>query len=167
MLNQALLAELDQEAAVTRKVLERCPVEKYDWRPHPKSFTMGGLASHIANNPAWGVDVINNDSFDVAPEGAPPYREDAAKSREELLTLFDKNTAAMRAALASASDEHLAKTWSLLATGKTIFSMPRIACLRSYVMNHTVHHRAQLTVYLRLNDVPVPAVYGPSADEQF
>jgi uncharacterized damage-inducible protein DinB len=167
MIRDALLPEFDQEMANTRKVLERCPVDKYGWKPHAKSFSMGSLATHIANNPGWGVDVIGKDSFDVAPEGAPPYREDAAQSTEDLLAKFDKNAAAMRNALAGASDEHLLAEWSLLAGGKTLFSMPRIACLRSFVMNHIIHHRAQLTVYLRMNDVPVPALYGPSADEQF
>jgi len=167
MIRDALLPEFDQEMVNTRKVLERCPVDKYGWKPHAKSFSMGSLATHVANNPGWGVDVIGKDSFDVAPEGAPPYREDVAKSTEELLAKFDKNAAAMRTALEGASDEHLLAEWSLLAGGKTLFSMPRIACLRSFVMNHTIHHRAQLTVYLRINDVPVPALYGPSADEQF
>ena len=114
----------------------------------------------------WAVDTIAKDSFDVAPPGAPPYKEQLVTSRPELLALFDKNAAAARAALAGASDEHLAKTWSLLAGGETLLSMPRIACIRSFVINHTIHHRGQLTVYLRLNDVPVPAIYGPSADEQ-
>jgi uncharacterized damage-inducible protein DinB len=127
---------------------------------------MGSLATHIANMTGWAVDVIEKDSFDIAPPGAPPYKEEPAASRQELLALFDKSTTAARAALAGATDEGLAQTWSLLAGGQTILSMPRIACIRSFVMNHTIHHRAQLTVYLRLNDVPVPALYGPSADEQ-
>ncbi len=166
MIREALLPEFDQEMAGTRKVLERCPEDKYGWKPHPKSFSMGSLATHIANNPSWGADVISKDSFDVAPVGAPPYKEDPAATRAELLAKFDANAAAMRAALAGASDEDLMKEWSLLAGGKVLFTMPRIVCLRSFVMNHGVHHRAQLTVYLRMNDVPVPALYGPSADEQ-
>jgi len=166
MIRDALLPEFDQEMANTRKTLERCPEDKYGWTPHPKSFSMSALATHIATMTGWAADVIEKDSFDIAPPGAPPYKQDPAASRQELLAKFDTNVSAARAALAGASDEHLAKTWSLLSGGQTILSMPRIACIRSFVMNHTIHHRAQLTVYLRLNDVPVPAIYGPSADEQ-
>jgi uncharacterized damage-inducible protein DinB len=162
----ALLPEFDQEMANTRKTLERCPEDKYGWKPHPKSFSMASLATHIANMTGWTTDVMEKDSFDIAPVGAPPYKEDPAASREVLLAKFDQNVAAARAALAGASDERFAQTWSLLAGGETLLSMPRGACIRSFVMNHTIHHRAQLTVYLRLNDVPVPAIYGPSADEQ-
>ena len=166
MIRDALLPEFDQEMANTRKTLERCPEDKFGWKPHPKSFSMVALATHIANMTGWAVDTIAKDSFDVAPPGAPSYKEQLVTSRPELLALFDKNAAAARAALAGASDEHLAKTWSLLAGGETLLSMPRIACIRSFVINHTIHHRGRLTVYLRLNDVPVPAIYGPSADEQ-
>jgi len=166
MIRDALLPEFDQEMANTRKTLERCPEDKYGWKPHPKSFSMAGLATHIATMTGWAVDVIGKDSFDIAPPGAPPYKEEPVTSRQQLLARFDQSVSAARAALAGAGDAHLTQTWSLLAGGQTIFSMPRIACLRSFVMNHTIHHRAQLTVYLRLNDVPVPALYGPSADEQ-
>jgi uncharacterized damage-inducible protein DinB len=166
MIRDALLPEFDQEMASTRKTLERCPEDKFGWKPHPKSFSMSSLATHIANMTGWAVDVVEKDSFDISPPGAPPYKEEPAASRQELLAKFDKNAAAARAALAGASDERFAQPWALLAAGETILSMPRIACIRSFVMNHTIHHRAQLTVYLRLNDVPVPAIYGPSADEQ-
>jgi uncharacterized damage-inducible protein DinB len=166
MIRDALLPEFDQEMANTRKVLERCPEDKYGWKPHPKSFSMGSLATHIVNMTGWTNDVMEKDSFDIAPVGAPPYKEEPAASQEELLAKFDKNVAAARAALAGATDESFAQNWSLLAGGETLLSMPRSVCIRSFVMNHTIHHRAQLTVYLRLNDVPVPALYGPSADEQ-
>ncbi len=165
-ISDALLPEFDQEAANTRKVLARVPDGKFDWKPHPKSFTMGALSTHIVNMLGWTVDTIAKDSFDIAPVGAPPYKEEPAKSQKELLERFDKNAAAARAAIAGASDETFMQPWSLLAGGQTLFTMPRIACIRSFVMNHTIHHRAQLTVYLRLNDIPVPAIYGPSADEQ-
>ncbi len=165
MIRDALLPEFDQEMATTRKVLERCPDDKFGWKPHPKSFAMGALATHIANMVGWTVDTIAKDSFDVAPPGAPPYQEAPAANKEELLTKFDKNVTAARSALASVTDEQLGKTWSLLQGGQTLFSMPRMVCVRSFIMNHTIHHRAQLTVYLRLNDIPVPSVYGPSADE--
>jgi uncharacterized damage-inducible protein DinB len=164
-INEALLPEFDQEMANTRKVLERCPEDKYGWKPHEKSFSMGALASHVAGIPGWGADTITKDSFDYAPVGQEPYKEEPATSRQELLEKFDKNIVTMRAALADASDDHLMKPWSLLAGGQTVFTMPRVAVIRSMIMNHGIHHRAQLGVYLRLNDVPVPAIYGPSADE--
>jgi len=126
---------------------------------------MGSLATHIVNMLGWTVDTIQKDSFDIAPPGAPPYKEEPVTSNKELLEKFDKNVVAARAAIAGSSDEQLLKPWSLLAAGKTLFTMPRIACIRGFVMNHTIHHRAQLGVYLRLNDIAVPAIYGPSADE--
>lgn len=162
----AILPEFEQETANTRKVLERCPEDKYSWKPHPKSFSMGSLATHIVNMTGWTLDLLGKDSYDVQPPGAPPYKEEPYKTRRDLLEQFDKNVTAARAALAAESNEHLMQPWSLLSGGKPIFTMPRAACLRGMIMNHTVHHRAQLTVYLRLNDVPVPAIYGPSADEQ-
>ena len=165
-IHDALLPEFDQEMASTRKVLERCPEDKFGWKPHQKSFSMGSLATHIVNMTGWTVDTIDKDSFDVQPPGAPPYKEEPVKTQKDLLERFDKNVTSARAAIAGASDEHLMKPWSLLAGGQTLFTMPRIACLRGFVMNHTIHHRAQLGVYLRLNDIPVPAIYGPSADEQ-
>ena len=166
MIRDALLPEFEHEMANTRKVLERCPEDKFGWKPHPKSFSMGSLATHIANMTGWTTDVMEKDAFDIAPVGAPPYKEEPATTRQELLEKFDKSASGARAALAGASDEQFAQTWSLLAGGETLLTMPRIACIRSFVMNHCIHHRAQLTVYLRLNDVPVPAIYGPSADEQ-
>lgn len=164
-ISQAFLSEFDMEMHNTRKVLDRCPEDKYMWKPHEKSFSMGSLATHIANMPEWGAETIAKDSFDYAPVGAPPYKEDPLHSSQDLLDRFDKTVAALRAAIAGASDEHLMKPWSLLAGGKTVFTMPRLAVLRGMIFNHIIHHRAQLTVYLRLNDVPVPALYGPSADE--
>jgi uncharacterized damage-inducible protein DinB len=165
-IKDALLPEFDQEMANTRKVLERCPEDKFGWKPHPKSFSMASLATHLANMAAWAVDTMAKDSFDVSPPGAPPYKEEPVSTRKELLERFDKNVANARAAIAAASDEQFMATWSLLAGGQTLFAMPRTVCMRSFVMNHIIHHRGQLTVYLRLNDIPVPAIYGPSADEQ-
>ena len=167
MIRDSLLPEFEHEMANTRKVLERCPEDKYGWKPHPKSFSMGGLATHLVNLAGWTVDTVNKDSFDVAPPGAPPYKEEPFTTRAALLAAFDKNVAAALAALSGTTDEQFAQNWSLLAGPQTIFSMPRIACIRGMLLNHSIHHRAQLTVYLRLNDVPVPALYGPSADEQF
>ena len=164
-ISETLLPEFDQERANTRKTLELVTNDKLSWKPHPKSFAMGSLATHIANMIGWTTDTIAKDSFDVSPPGAPPYKEEPAASQKELLEKFDKNVTAARAALVGASDERLLGPWSLLAGGKTLFTMPRIACIRGFVMNHVIHHRAQLGVYLRLNDIPVPAIYGPSADE--
>jgi len=164
-LSEALLPEFDQELAGTRRTLERVPEEKFDWKPHEKSPTMGWLASHLANLPSWAVLGIERESFDLAPPDGPPPRTPQAKSRAELLETFERNRDAARAAIAGASDETLLKPWSLLSGGKTILTVPRIGVLRGFVLNHTIHHRAQLGVYLRLNDIPVPSLYGPSADE--
>src|SRR4029453_2281117 len=164
-LNQSLLPEFDHEMTNTRKTLERVPEDKFDWKPHPKSFAMGPLATHLATLPSWAAITIQQDSIDIAPEGEPPITNEPANSRAELLQRFHDNVAAARSAIAGVSDEHLLKTWTLLSGGKTIFAIPRIAALRSFVMNHNIHHRAQLGVYLRLNDIPVPSIYGPSADE--
>lgn len=163
---QALLPEFDHEMAGVRKSLERAPEEKYDWRPHPKSGTMGWLVAHLATLPTFPVRIIGQDSFEIAPDGKPPAGPPKLKTRQEALELFDKNRDAARAAIAGASDEHLMKSWTLSYMGKNIFTMPRAAVLRTMFMNHTIHHRAQLGVYLRLNDLPVPALYGPSGDEQ-
>ena len=165
MINQALLPEFDMEMSNTRKALERVPDDQLAWKPHDKSMTLGRLAGHLAELPSWGMATMGNDSLDIAPPGAPPQQGLTAKSRQEALDIFDKNVAAARAAIAGASDEVLMKPWSLLKGGRTLMTMPKIAVLRSFVMNHMIHHRAQLGVFLRLNNIPVPAIYGPSADE--
>jgi uncharacterized damage-inducible protein DinB len=160
-LNQALLPEFDHEMANTRKSLERVPDEKLAWKPHQKSMTMGQLASHIVNLPGWGADVMGQDSYDVATGPRPPE----LKSRQEMLEAFDNNVKQAREALSKADDAQLGKPWSLLNGGQPIFTQPRAAILRGFIFSHIIHHRAQLGVYLRLNDVPVPSIYGPSADE--
>lgn len=164
-MSEMMLPEFDREMAITRKTLERVPDDKLDWRPHEKSMTMRDLTTHLANLVSWTVHTIDKDALDIAPVGQPPLRPQPVNSAKEAVETFDKNVAAAREALTKASDEHLFQPWSLVAGGKTMFTMPRIATLRGMVMNHTIHHRAQLGVYLRLNDVPVPSVYGPSADE--
>ncbi|HYO12172.1 MAG TPA: DinB family protein [Thermoanaerobaculia bacterium] len=164
-LSEALLPEFDQEMATTRKVLERIPEDRLGWKPHPKSPTLGWLATHLTVLPYWMVVTIEQDSLDAAPAGGGSPLAQEATSRQEVLDLFDKNVAAARAALEGVSDEHLGKPWTLLAGGRTVFTLPRVATLRSFVISHMIHHRAQLGLYLRLNDVPVPAIYGPSADE--
>ena len=164
-LNEMLLPEFDHEMIGTRKTLERVPYEKFDWKPHEKSTTMGGLANHLCSIVTWALYTINQDSLDLSPGGTPLPGTELAKSQADLLETFDANVAKARAAIAAVSDEELSKPWSLTSNGKTILTMPKIAVLRSFIMNHLIHHRAQLGVYLRLNDLPVPSIYGPSADE--
>jgi uncharacterized damage-inducible protein DinB len=164
-LSESLLPEFDHEMANTRKTLERVPDDKSDWKPHEKSMAMGGLATHLGNIPTWANHTIDQDSLDLAPEGKPLPPVELAKSQAELLATFDANVAKARAAIAGASDQELFKPWTLLSNGNEILTLPKVAVLRSFVMNHLIHHRAQLGVYLRLNDIPVPSIYGPSADE--
>ena len=164
-ISEMLLPEFDQEMASTRKTLERVPEDKLDWKPHEKSMPLGRLAGHLAELCGWTAATLTQDRFDFQPPGAPPYQPFVPKSRKELLDAFDKGAKEARTAIAESSDEHLMKNWSLLSGGKTLMTMPRTAVLRSFVMNHVIHHRAQLGVYLRLNNVPVPSIYGPSADE--
>jgi len=163
-MNQAFLAEFDQEFANTRKTLERVPEDKWDWKPHTKSGTMGWLVNHVAMMPGWAASMFSTDNFDVAPGGKQVAMPNG-KNRQEILAIFDDGAKQARAGLASCTDEQLMKRWSLLQNGQPIFSMPRAAVLRGMIMNHLIHHRAQLCVYYRLNDVPVPGLYGPSADE--
>lgn len=163
---QSVLPEFDQEMANTRKVLERVPEDKFGWKPHEKSGTMGWLADHCAFLPGWCKETFTLKELDLSPDGKPFVPEPAPASSKALLEKFDRCVTAGRAALASASDEAMMESWSLLMTGKPILTMPRVAVYRSMIMNHLVHHRAQLVVYLRLNNVPVPGLYGPSADEQ-
>jgi len=145
--------------------LERIPEDKLSWKPHEKSMPLGRLAGHVAELAGWAIPTIKQDSLDFAPAGAPPVQPTIATSRKQVLEIFDKNREESRAAITSASDEHLMKNWSLMRAGKTLMTMPRVVVLRSFFMNHLIHHRAQLGVYLRLNNIPVPSVYGPSADE--
>jgi len=162
---ELLQQEFDQEMDTTRRVLERVPEDRLDWRPHPRSGTLGWLASHIATIPRWTAEVLNRDEVDVQPPGGPPPPPAQASDRSHLLRLFDDSVQTGRSALARAQEEQLGKPWRLLRGGQEIFRRPRAQVLRSFVLNHLIHHRAQLCVYLRLNEVPVPSVYGPSADE--
>jgi uncharacterized damage-inducible protein DinB len=164
-IGQSMLPEFDEEMKNTRKVLERVPDEKWGWKPHEKSGTMGWLAAHVGTVPEWIAVTINTEELDYAPVNGPGYQPPKITNRKELLAEFDKASAAARTALASVSDQEIMKGWKLLAGGKEIFTLPRVACIRSMCMNHMIHHRAQLTVYFRLVGVPVPGVYGPSADE--
>ena len=163
---QSLLMEIDQEAANTRKALERLPDDKFSYKPHPKSGTMGWLAGHIGQMLEWGAMTMQTDSFDVNPPGGSDYKPANPANREELLKDFDRYRAAFRAAIAAGSDADFMKPWSLLSGGNVVFTMPRVAVIRGMILNHIVHHRGQLTVYMRMNDIPVPSIYGPSADEK-
>ena len=162
---QALLPEFDHEMANTRKCLSRIPDDKLDWKAHEKSWDLRSITTHLANMPKWTVMTMTETSFDLEPVGGEQVREEPIDSVEGALEMFDANVAAAREAIANASDEAMMTSWSLLKAGEEIISMPRIAVLRSFIMNHMIHHRGQVTVYLRLNDLPVPALYGPSADE--
>jgi uncharacterized damage-inducible protein DinB len=156
----ALLPEFDREMTTTRKLLERVPEDRLAWKPHAKSWSLGELATHVATLPGWGAATLNLAEIDMT---GPPNT--AATSRADLLGRFDKNVAETRAALVGKSDAEMMAPWSLKQSGRTVFTMPKAAVWRGFVLNHIVHHRGQLSVYLRLNDVPVPSIYGPSADE--
>lgn len=164
-MKEGLLQEFEHEAASTRKVLERVPEDKFGWKPHAKSGTMIWLAGHIAQMGMWGAMTLNTPELDIMPGGKQMEPPPPPKTSKELVAMFDANVQSTREALQKATDDDLKQPWSLLVNGKAQFTMPKIAVLRGMVMNHMIHHRGQLTVYLRLNDVPVPALYGPSADE--
>ena len=160
-LSKSLLPEFDHEMQTTRRTLERLPEDKLAWKPHEKSMSLGELATHLATINHWAESILSTESFDIST--APPNPQ--LKSRSEILSAFDTNTANARKAIAAATDGELLKSWSLISAGKTIFAQPRIAVLRGFILNHGIHHRGQFSVYLRLNNVPVPSIYGPSADE--
>ncbi len=162
-IKDGLLAEFDHEMATTRKLLERVPDEKLSWKPHVKSMSLGGLATHLANIPHWGGTILNDPFFDLA--ASPPNLEQK-QSRAEILAAFDLSTKQTRPSL-DKTDAELTAPWTLKRGVHELFTMPRMAAFRSFVLYHIVHHRGQLSVYLRLNDLPVPAIYGPSADEGF
>jgi uncharacterized damage-inducible protein DinB len=157
----ALLPEFDHEMATTRTVLERVPDDKLAWKPHPTSTSLGDLATHVATIPMWGEMTLNRDELDPGAAG----RATAAASRAELLERFSTNAAGTRAALIGKTDAELMAKWSLKNAGKSLFTLPKAMVWRSFVMNHLIHHRAQLAVYLRMLEVPVPSIYGPSRDE--
>lgn len=157
---QPLIGELEQEAATTRRVLERVPEDKLGWKPHAKSMSLGQLALHIANTPGNVAELAAQN--DVTP---PDFQQAEAGSKEEVLTALDEAVAKAKAYLARLSDEAAMEEWRVVAGGQTVMAMPRIGLLRAIMLNHWYHHRGQMTVYLRELDVPVPSIYGPSADE--
>lgn len=160
-----ILPEFEHEMAGTRRTLERIPDAKLAWKAHPKSNTIGWVGAHLAEIPGWVEPTLKNDSWDLQPPGEERYRTPTMGSVKEILDTFDRHVAAARKAIEATSDADFLKPWSLLDAGKTILTMPRIAVIRGFVISHTIHHRAILTVYLRLNDIPVPSLYGPSGDE--
>ncbi len=163
-LRDALLPEFDREMEGTRKVLERVPEDKLSWKPSEKSGTMAWLAGHVARLPQWASMTITTEELDISPPGGEPPRPNLPVSRQELLDWFDAHSAEARQALCSASDEMLMRPWSLVKTGQKVLTMPRVAVLRAFVLNHLIHHRGQLTVYLRMNNASPPPLYGPTAD---
>jgi uncharacterized damage-inducible protein DinB len=161
MISETILPEFDEEMQNTRKMLERIPDGNFEFKPHEKSMPLGRLASHIAEFPSWASHTLMSEVLEMQP-GEQPY---SAKSKQELLEKFDKDVVEARQRIAKTSDEDFRKTWRFIYGGKEIIALPRTSVLRSMVMNHMIHHRAQLGVYLRLNEIEVPGMYGPSADE--
>jgi uncharacterized damage-inducible protein DinB len=163
VIKEGLLTEFDHEVATTRRLLDRLPDdgERLAWKPHAKSRSLGGLATHISTLPVWGTTILNAASFDLA---ALPPNSDAKMSRGEILAAFDENTKRTRAGMDRTDAEYLGR-WTLKRGDQEMFSMPKVAAFRTFLMYHLVHHRGQLSVYLRLNDISIPAIYGPTADE--
>jgi len=157
----SLIMELEQEAATTRRVLERVPTDRLAWKPHTKSMSLGELALHVASNPGQIAEFARGTSFELPDFGPQP----TASSTDELISVHDKGIATAKAQLKAFDDAAMMVNWSLTHKGKTIFAMPRIGLIRTIMLNHWYHHRGQLSVYLRELDVPVPSIYGPSADE--
>jgi uncharacterized damage-inducible protein DinB len=163
-ISDSLLSEFDHEVATTRSLLERIPEAQATWKPHEKSMTLGELSSHIANVPGWVISTMTATELDLNPPGGPAFVSPTFNGTEALVNTFDENAKGARAAIAAASDGDMFVDWALKNNGETLFSMPRIAVLRTFIMNHLIHHRGQLSVYLRLQDVPLPSIYGPTAD---
>lgn len=157
----ALLPEFDREMGTTRKLLERLPDEHLGWKPHGRSMSLGRLATHVAEIPQWGERALEHDELNLTG----PYTPREEKSKDAILALFDGHVAAARKVLASKSDAEYTAPWTLKHEGKAVFTMPKMVVVRQMVLNHLIHHRGQMSVYLRLKDVPLPAMYGPSADE--
>lgn len=164
-ISTALLPEYDQEMAVTRRHLERVPDDKLAWSPHEKSMTMGGLASHLVESVSWAPMILGADEMDFDSPEMKDYQPPNYESGAVILEKFDANVTQTREVIASQDDAGWMKTWTMKKGEQVLMSMPKIAVIRGFLLNHNVHHRGQLSVYLRMCDVPVPQTYGPSADE--
>lgn len=162
----ALLPEYDHEFATARKLLDRVPESEFGWKPHEKSMTMGQLAGHVANLAFWCSMTMKAPFYDLAASSDKEVTLEPPASREELLRTFDEKVQQARELVARATDAEMMAPWTLKHGDHEIFSMPRVAAVRTFVMNHMIHHRGQLSVYLRLKNIPLPSIYGPSADEQ-
>jgi len=160
-IKDSLLAEFDHEMGTTRRLLERLPNDRFAWRPHDKSMALGELATHLSNLPTWGAVILKERSFDLA-EAPPPLA--AKTSTADVLAAFDDTVRATREQMDRLDIEYTAP-WTLRRAGQEVFTLPRMAAFRTFVINHTIHHRGQLSVYLRMNGVPLPSIYGPTADE--
>jgi uncharacterized damage-inducible protein DinB len=165
MFANRILPEFDQEMAITRRLLERLPEHLLDWRPHPKSNTIGWNANHLAELPGWVENALTEPLFDINPPEGPPYATGSLASRDDILIMFDQNVAQARSAIEQFDEKKIDEVWHFCDNGNVLFSMTRGAVLRTFVISHIVHHRAIMSVYYRLNDIPVPAIYGPSGDE--
>jgi len=163
-IKDALLPEFDHEMGTTRRLLERVPEADFGWQPHAKSFSLGQLAGHVANIPRWVDIAMDTAHFDAAQAGED-VRPGQPESTAALLITFDDNVTKARAKIDAQTDPAFFAPWTLKQGDHEVFTMPKAAVLRSFVMNHLIHHRGQLTVYLRLRDVPLPSIYGPTADE--
>ena len=163
---ESILPEFDIEMAGTRRTLERVPDEKLDWKAHETSNSIGWVACHLAEIVGWVEGTLTQDSWDINPPGGEPYKTPQFSSCQAILDLFDSNVANARKRIAATHDDEFSKPWSLLSAGEPLITMPKLGVIRTWVLNHSIHHRAHLCVYLRLNDIPVPALYGPSGDEQ-
>lgn len=163
-ITDSLLPEFDHEMATTRRLLDRVPEADLGWKPHEKSMSLGQLAGHIANIPYWASAVLSQPYFDLVT-GGTDTRPRTPASVAQLVADFETKAGAARTALAAASDADMLAAWTLKNGSHEVFTMPRVAALRSFVMNHLIHHRGQLSVYLRLRNVAVPPIYGPTADE--
>ncbi len=164
-ISDSLLPELEHELATTRTCIERVPDAQLTFKPHPKSYSAHDLVAHLAEIPMWGVVTFDRDEFDMQPLGGPAYERPVLNSVADALARFDELSATMKAALSATSDNAMMAPWTLLKGGQQVMILPRIAVYRSFILNHLIHHRGQLSVYLRMMDVPVPSIYGPSADE--
>ena len=162
-IRDALLPEFDHEMGTTRRLLDRVPDRELAWKPHAKSMSLGELSAHLGNLPSWGATILESPMFDLDSLGN--RRATPPASRAALLQDFDSKVSTARARLAERTDAEMLAAWTLKKGGQVVFTMPRISAVRTFVMNHSVHHRGQLSVYLRLLDVPLPAMYGPTADE--